>query len=479
MPAPATRQYGVVDLMGRSAGFTGAGAMNYKEDRQGSVGTFTYSTQGNILTSQLVIDQTEAGFRAGGCDLAERLMRALEAGAQNGEGDTRCTGPKQIPSDSAALQVDLPGQAAGGYLRISVRGTGTTNPLVPLRTMFDTWRATHPCPGGVPDGGAGGAGGGGPGGRGGGGPGGWGRGRSGRAGRDGTGGEADRWRSGPGGGRSAAGTGGGSAAGTGGGSGAVDAGDDGTPGSDADPGCGCRVGASANDAIAAVLLIGMLLALRLRSSRRCRRGRNPAVISGAGITLLGLVTLGAATEGSGSAVIPIRVEFSAPARCSDVDVFYSGVLARVSRARRAEAKETGVRFKVRLTRVGNRIQGELRVIDSRGRADTRKVAGASCDEVVEVLSLTAALALDSVQASVATRASSASPPRFECRRLCRGGRTSDVLDPCRGRRRRPPPRRRPRPRPLRPRPLRRNRRRPRRLPSRRHRSPRRRLKPPA
>ena len=71
----ATRQYGVVDLMGRAAGFTGASAMNYKEDRQGTVGATVYSVQGNILTSEAVIDQAEAAFRSTGCDLADRSPR--------------------------------------------------------------------------------------------------------------------------------------------------------------------------------------------------------------------------------------------------------------------------------------------------------------------------------------------------------------------------------------------------------------------
>jgi uncharacterized Ntn-hydrolase superfamily protein len=259
-----TRQYGVVDLMGRSAGWTGAGAMNYKEDRQGSFELFTYSVQGNILTSQRVIDQTEAGFRAGGCDLAERLMRALEAGAQNGEGDTRCTGPKQIPSDSASLQVDLQGQAAGQYLRLGVRGTGTTNPLVPLRQMFDAWRATHPCPTAAPDGGTGGAGG-----------------RAGAGGGAGVGGGAGAGGGGVAGGGAGAGGGGagGIVSGVAGRGGSppvdaasppVDAASDAPASPASDAGCGCRASGWAYQGLASVLLIGTLLSIA-GSRRRTRR----------------------------------------------------------------------------------------------------------------------------------------------------------------------------------------------------------------
>lgn len=151
-----TRQYGVVDLSGRAAGFTGSAAQQYREDRQGSLGAYVYSVQGNILTSARVLDQTEAGFKARGCDLAERLMLALEAGAQNGEGDSRCTTARGIPSDAASLDVDREGEPAGSYLHLAFTSTTTLreNPIVRLRAQFDSWRATHPCPAGSGSGGS-------------------------------------------------------------------------------------------------------------------------------------------------------------------------------------------------------------------------------------------------------------------------------------------------------------------------------------
>ena len=186
----ATRQYGVVDLMGRAAGFTGSGAMNYKEDRQGTIGALTYSVQGNILTSRAVIDQAEMAFRNTGCDLADKLMLALEAGAMGGEGDSRCT-PRGVPSDAASIEVDLNGATAGSYLKLAVAGTGNTSAVVQLRAMFNTWRTTHACGGGA--GGAGGTGG--AGGRGGsGGTGG----AAGAGGRGGAGGVAAGGRGGAG-----------------------------------------------------------------------------------------------------------------------------------------------------------------------------------------------------------------------------------------------------------------------------------------
>jgi uncharacterized Ntn-hydrolase superfamily protein len=145
-----TRQYGVVDLQGRSAGFTGSNTISYADDVQGQVGTFTYSVQGNILTSQAVIDQVETAFRGQGCDLADRLMQALEAGAVGGEGDSRCTG-QGIPSDSGFIHVDLDDGTV--FLHLSVTNTSPDSPLTELRTEYDIWRAQNPCPEPQSDGG--------------------------------------------------------------------------------------------------------------------------------------------------------------------------------------------------------------------------------------------------------------------------------------------------------------------------------------
>jgi uncharacterized Ntn-hydrolase superfamily protein len=154
-PGAAQRQYGVVDLMGRAAGHSGAGNGNFSGDRQGQAGDFTYSIQGNILTGPAVLAQAENAFRGESCDLADRLMRALEAGAANGQGDSRCTRlGAPSPSSSAFIAVDRPGEPAGSYLRISVLPQGRSNPLPRLRAQFDAWRATHPCSSDAPDAGA-------------------------------------------------------------------------------------------------------------------------------------------------------------------------------------------------------------------------------------------------------------------------------------------------------------------------------------
>jgi MYXO-CTERM domain-containing protein len=149
-PGASRRQYGVVDMMGRAAGHSGTGNGVFSNDIQGDFEGFTYAIQGNILTGAAVLDQAQTAFRGEACDLAERLMRALEAGGRNNQGDRRCT-VAGAPSDSAFLQVDRPGEPAGSYLRLSVVSPRRTNPLPALRGQFDAWRRTHPCPDGTPD----------------------------------------------------------------------------------------------------------------------------------------------------------------------------------------------------------------------------------------------------------------------------------------------------------------------------------------
>jgi hypothetical protein len=113
-----------------------------------------------------------------------------------------------------------------------------------------------------------------------------------------------------------------------------------------------------------------------------------------GSALVQLVAFGLPAAGSVEAPIPIRIEFDAPADCSTAEAFFQGVRSRTDRVRRAEAGETGTELGVRVTKTSGKVHGELDLIGEHGESDRRVVDGETCEEVVEALSLTAALALD-------------------------------------------------------------------------------------
>ena len=86
------RQFGIVDLQGRSAGFSGAKNGAASLDRQGQVaGTeIFYSIQGNILASDTVVTAAVDAFTKAAGSLSDRVMAAMEAADASG-GDSRCS----------------------------------------------------------------------------------------------------------------------------------------------------------------------------------------------------------------------------------------------------------------------------------------------------------------------------------------------------------------------------------------------------
>lgn len=108
---------------------------------------------------------------------------------------------------------------------------------------------------------------------------------------------------------------------------------------------------------------------------------------------LGVVAVLASTVEPGDAT-GIRIELDAPPDCATAEAFYESVRRRTERVRPVIEGEAGVRVVVRLTRVGTKAHGELRVIGEHGESDTRRVDGNTCTEVVDALSLTVALAVD-------------------------------------------------------------------------------------
>ena len=86
------RQFGIVDLRGRAAGFSGSRNGQVSLDMQDRVpGTeIVFSVQGNILASDEVVYQAARAMRESSGTMLDRVMAAMEAANREG-GDRRCT----------------------------------------------------------------------------------------------------------------------------------------------------------------------------------------------------------------------------------------------------------------------------------------------------------------------------------------------------------------------------------------------------
>lgn len=171
-PAFARRQFGIVDLQGRSAGHSGTGNGAVSEDVQGHVpGTgIHFSIQGNILRPGQVVPQAVKAFLSATGDLTDRVMAAMEAADAAG-GDSRCScppaldgGAPAIPCDGRTSHVayilmaertDPSGDSHNTgkyalYLSVSqpgpdkgpgqVRAGENLNPVKTLRARYDAWK---------------------------------------------------------------------------------------------------------------------------------------------------------------------------------------------------------------------------------------------------------------------------------------------------------------------------------------------------
>lgn len=96
-PGRDTRQVAVIDMLGRSAVYTGRRVIARNSDPKdlvhlggyaGHVAGVNFSAQGNTLASRAVVEAMAAAYHSGRGTMAERLMDALDAGQAKG-GDTR------------------------------------------------------------------------------------------------------------------------------------------------------------------------------------------------------------------------------------------------------------------------------------------------------------------------------------------------------------------------------------------------------
>lgn len=164
-PRIERRQFGIVDLQGRCAGFSGTENGQVSLSVQDSVpGTgIVFSIQGNILASDEVVHDAVAAFKAGTGSMADRVMVAMEAADAAG-GDRRCTCSTEPVPDApcefrtsfvAYLLVADPDDAGGEsfndgdyhlYLNVTdenLRPGENANPVVTLRARYDGWKANN------------------------------------------------------------------------------------------------------------------------------------------------------------------------------------------------------------------------------------------------------------------------------------------------------------------------------------------------
>lgn len=176
-PSFQSRQFGILDLQGRSAGHSGLSNGYVTQDIQGRVpGTdIYYSIQGNILRPGLVVPNAVQAFLNTKGAITDRVMAAMEAADGSG-GDSRCTCPAW-PTDGTKPAIACDGKTShiayilmaergdtngdshnnGKYtMYITVaqpgenRGPGAIregenlNPVKTLRVRYDAWRKTQP-----------------------------------------------------------------------------------------------------------------------------------------------------------------------------------------------------------------------------------------------------------------------------------------------------------------------------------------------
>ncbi len=178
------RQFGIIDVRGRTAGRSGGRNGHVSLDLQGeSDDGIIWSVQGNIIATVEALTAAAAIMQYGGGDVIDRVMRAMEAADERG-GDVRCTCereplPEGAPCNGKTAHVsyilaadpeDPMGEFAPDhpesmeapyndgdyhlYLMVVPSNTLPTedaNPMRTLRMRYDAWREAT---GVGPDGGA-------------------------------------------------------------------------------------------------------------------------------------------------------------------------------------------------------------------------------------------------------------------------------------------------------------------------------------
>lgn len=159
------RQYGIVDVSGAAATFTGSQTFAHASGVTGQVGSLVYSIQGNILTGSNVIADAKTAVDTTPGDLIAKLMAGMEAARVAG-GDGRCSCSNSSPTgcgsppasftksshiafmiSSRPGDLDVPcnasGCAEGAYymnLNVANQAVGAPDPVLTLQGLLTTFR---------------------------------------------------------------------------------------------------------------------------------------------------------------------------------------------------------------------------------------------------------------------------------------------------------------------------------------------------
>jgi uncharacterized Ntn-hydrolase superfamily protein len=154
------RQFGILDMQGRAAGFNGKGNSPASLYASGRVGDFYYQIQGNTLFSDQVVFEAALAFTRAKGTMADHVMAAMEAADAKG-GDKRCnceTEPKpkaQCDGKTAhvayiliAEKTDQSGSSHNdgkyyAYIHAAdddIQPHENANPVKTLRMRYDAWK---------------------------------------------------------------------------------------------------------------------------------------------------------------------------------------------------------------------------------------------------------------------------------------------------------------------------------------------------
>jgi len=132
-PAFESRQFGILDLQGKSIGFSGRGNSASALSESGKIGsTLYYQMQGNILANDDVIHAAARAFTSVSATLGDRVMAAMEAADAKG-GDRRCTDGR-----TAYVAYILIIAKSGKETYITATDEDSPNPIPALRTRYNT-----------------------------------------------------------------------------------------------------------------------------------------------------------------------------------------------------------------------------------------------------------------------------------------------------------------------------------------------------